>query len=166
MFYGYAMAICMRYCSAEEDAVEIVNDAFLKIFRQLNNFRPEHPQYEASLKAWMKKIFIYTAIDHYRKNQSKISANEIQEEQLDIAEQMNVIDKLSYNDIISLVQHLSPVYRTVFNLYVIDGYKHEEIARHLGITVGASKSNLFKARMNIQKMIKESAIICYERKVV
>ena len=65
------------------------------------------------------------------------------------------IDKMSYEEIIKLVQQLSPVYRTVFNLYVIDGYKHEEIANQLRISVGTSKSNLAKAKMNIQKMIKE-----------
>lgn len=166
MFYGYAMGICMRYCSAEEDAVEIVNDGFLKVFKQLHIFKAEPYHYEFALKGWMKKLFIYTAIDHYRKKQIRLSGEEITDEHLDTSEQINALDKMSYNELILLVQRLSPVYRTVFNLYVIDGYKHEEIATHLGISVGASKSNLFKARMNIQKMIKESATICYERKVV
>ncbi len=165
MFYGFGMAISMRYCSDKDDAVEIVNDGFLKIFRQLNNFRADQ-HFEVSLKGWMKKIFINTAIDHYRKNQSKVTGDEIREELLDNAEQINALDKLSYNEIIALIQHLSPVYRTVFNLYVIDGYRHEEIARYLGITIGTSKSNLFKARMNIQQMIKKSAMLCYERKVI
>ena len=78
----------------------------------------------------------------------------------------DAIDKMSYKQIIALVQQLSPGYRAVFNLYVIDGYKHEEIATRLNISVGASKSNLSKARLNIQKMLKESANNSYERKAV
>ena len=73
------------------------------------------------------------------------------------------IDRMSYKEIIELVQRLSPVYRAVFNLHVIDGYKHEEIAAQLNIAVGTSKSNLAKARINIQKMLKESNFSIYEQ---
>jgi RNA polymerase sigma-70 factor (ECF subfamily) len=166
-FYGFSMAIAMRYCSLSEDAMEVVNDAFLKIFRQLHTFEPRHSNYEASLKGWMKSILIHTAVDHFRKNNKHPFFADITEErpeEKDMAE--NSIDKMSYKEIMEIVQRLSPVYRTVFNLYVIDGYKHEEIAAQLNISVGTSKSNLSKAKINIQKMLKEADSPCYERKAV
>ena len=167
MYYGFSMAICARYCAVEEDTVEVVNDGFLKIFRQLHIFQPQHEQYEASLKGWMKSIFIHTAIDHYRKNKKNQFLAEIHEDHFQQADsQENAIDKLTYREIIELVQRLSPTYRTVFNLYVIDGYKHEEIANRLKISVGASKSNLSKARANIQKMLKDADTKYYEGKAV
>lgn len=156
-FYGYAMNICMRYSGVQDDAVEMINDGFLKIFRQLDTFSPRQADYEWSLKSWMKSIFVHTAIDHYRKYHKHQHADEVKEEHLkDYDQPENALDKLSYKEIIQLVQQLSPRYRTVFNMYVLDGYKHEEIATQLQISVGASKSNLSKAKANIQKMIKET----------
>ncbi|MBC7868419.1 MAG: sigma-70 family RNA polymerase sigma factor [Gloeobacteraceae cyanobacterium ES-bin-316] len=166
-FYGFSLAICMRYCAAQNDAMEVVNDGFLKIFRHLHTFDPRHSNIEASLKGWMKSIFIHTAIDHFRKNNRTPFLSEIAE--LHSAESSaaeDSIDKMSYKEILEMVQQLSPVYRTVFNLYVIDGFKHEEIARQLKISVGTSKSNLAKAKMNIKKMLTEEVKICYERKAV
>jgi len=167
IFYGFSMAICMRYCSAREDAMEVVNDSFLKVFRQLHTFDPRHANFEASLKGWMKSIIIHTAVDHFRKNNKNQFTSELSEihaQESDAAE--NAIDKLTYKEIMEIVQRLSPVYRTVFNLYVIDGFKHEDIANQLRISVGTSKSNLSKAKINIQKMLKETDTRCYERKVV
>jgi RNA polymerase sigma-70 factor (ECF subfamily) len=167
MFYSFAMNICMRYCSSLEDAMEVVNDGYLKIFRRLHAFEPRHQDYEASLKGWMKSILIHTAIDNFRKNNKThffAEINETHSYEADAAG--NSIDKLSYKELIEIVQQLSPVYRTVFNLYVIDGFKHEEIAQQLNISVGTSKSNLSKAKANIQKMLKEVDINCYERKAV
>ncbi len=76
------------------------------------------------------------------------------------------IDKMTYKEILEMVQRLSPVYKTIFNLFVIDGFKHEEIAARLNISVGTSKSNLSKAKANIQKMLKEGAVKYYEQKVI
>lgn len=148
------MAVCMRYAHTEDDAMEIVNDGFLKIFRELASFKPRYEDVEASLKGWIKRIMVNTAIDHFRKNhrfQMNISIDDNKFHWADETE--TSLDKMSYEEIIKLVQLLSPVYRTVFNLYVIDGFKHEEIAKKLNISVGTSKSNLAKAKGNIQKMI-------------
>ncbi len=150
-----------------EDVVEVVNDGFLKIFRQLHAFTPQHGKYDVSLKSWMKSIFIHTAIDHYRRNnKSQFSAEIIEDHFQQEDSDASAIDKMTYKEIIHLVKRLSPHYRAVFNLFVIDGYKHEEIASRLNISVGASKSNLSKARMNIQKMLKEADKYAYERKAV
>ena len=153
-FYSYAMAVCMRYAHTEDDGMEIVNDGFLKIFRELSSFKPRYEDVEASLKGWIKRIMVNTAIDHFRKNhryQMNVSIDDSKFHWADEAE--TTLDKMSYEEIIKLVQLLSPVYRTVFSLYVIDGFKHEEIAKKLNISVGTSKSNLAKAKGNIQKMI-------------
>jgi RNA polymerase sigma-70 factor (ECF subfamily) len=77
-----------------------------------------------------------------------------------------IVDKMTYKEILEIVQRLSPVYKTIFNLFVIDGFKHEEIASRLNISVGTSKSNLSKAKTNIQKMLREGAIKFYEQKII
>lgn len=155
-FYSYAMSICMRYTHTDDDAMEIANDGFLKIFKELASFQARYEDVEASLKGWMKKIMVNTSIDHFRKNQKYQMNVSINDNLFHIEDHAETsIDKLSYDEVYKLVQQLSPVYRTVFNLYVIDGYKHEEIAKQLKISIGTSKSNLAKAKINIKKMIYE-----------
>ena len=164
LYYGFAMGISMRYCNTHDDAMEVVNDGFLKIFRTLPQFEPRHENFEASLMGWMKSIIINTAIDHFRKNKKSYLVGDIQEEHLDMTDAVaTAIDRMSYKEILELVKQLSPGYRAVFSLHVIDGYKHEEIARELHISVGTSKSNLAKARANIQKMLKEANLKFYEQ---
>lgn len=157
----------MRYCATEEDAMEIVNDGFLKIFRGFPGFSPRYENYENSLRGWMKSILVHTAIDHFRKSNRSPHQIDIADDQLEnLYESETSVDKISYKELIEMVQRLSPVYRTVFNLFVIDGYKHEEIADQLKISVGTSKSNLAKAKANIQKMLKKANQARYERKAV
>lgn len=166
-FYGFSMAIAMRYCSTQDDAMEVVNDSFLKVFKQLENFEARHSNFETSLKGWIKSILVHTAIDHFRKNNKYAYLSETTDEQLNAHDPSETsIDKMTYKEILEIVQRLSPVYRTVFNLYVIDGYKHEEIAEQLKISVGTSKSNLSKAKFNIQKMLKAVDSPYYERKAI
>jgi RNA polymerase sigma factor (sigma-70 family) len=166
-FYGFSMAICMRYCNSKDDAMEVVNDGFMKIYRELVNFKPRYDNYEASLKGWMKSIFVNTSIDHFRKNSKSYLVSEMQESHFEMEHTgETAIDKMSYKEIMDVVQQLSPVYRTIFNLFVIDGFKHEEIASRLKISVGTSKSNLSKAKANIQKMLMEASIKYYEQKAV
>lgn len=157
----------MRYCNNTDDATEIVNDGFLKIYRALGSFNPHYTDVEASLKGWMKRIMINTAIDHIRKNNQRFLVAEIFDNHFNIADETETsIDKMSYDEILAIVQKLSPVYRAVFNLYVIDGFKHEEIAEQLDISVGASKSNLSKARANLKKMLQDTEIKHYEQKII
>ncbi|MEP7232894.1 MAG: sigma-70 family RNA polymerase sigma factor [Ginsengibacter sp.] len=154
-FYSFCFAACITYCRSSDDVQEVVNDGFLKIFMDLKSFRARYENFEASLKGWIKKIMICTAIDHYRKNKKNYFFNDLNDDVFESsATESSAIDKLSYDEIIMLVQCLSPAYRIVFSLYVIHGFKHEEIARELKISVGTSKSNLVRARMNIQKMIR------------
>lgn len=154
-FYGYAMAICDRYSGNNDDSLEIMNDGFLKIFREMKNFSPAYTDVLNSFKGWVRKIMIYTAIDHYRKYHKQTHhITELKEELHQIGSFDNpAVSKLSCEEIIRSVQMLSPSYRTVFNLFVIEGFSHEEIAQQLGISEGTSKSNLSKARANLQKIL-------------
>ncbi|MFT3680336.1 MAG: sigma-70 family RNA polymerase sigma factor [Ferruginibacter sp.] len=167
LFYGFAMGICSRYCNSNDDAMEVVNDGFVKIFRELHHFSPRYDNYEASLKGWMRSILVNTAIDHFRKHNKNYYTADINETTVEITEtEQSAIDKMSYKEIAGMIQKLSPVYRTVFNLFVMEGYKHEEIASLLNISTGTSKSNLAKARANIRKMLEEYSMNYYEQKAV
>lgn len=153
-FYGYAMAICDRYANKQEDALEILNDGFLKIFREIHHYQPAYADVISSFKGWLKKIMVYTAIDHYRKNQKHQVVTQLDNVVYQVeAVSEDAIDKLSYEEIIRAIQELSPGYRTVFNLFVLEGLSHEEIGNQLGISTGTSKSNLSKARRQLQKIL-------------
>jgi len=149
------MKISYRYFSRVEDAEELTNESFIKLFKNINQFdsrRGGEP--EALLKGWFKRIVVNTCIDHLRRTHLKLVSQEISEESETFADtQESGIDKLMYNEIIEAVRKLTPVYRTVFNLFVIEGFSHEEISSQLNISVGASKSNLSKARHNLRKII-------------
>jgi RNA polymerase sigma-70 factor (ECF subfamily) len=153
-FYGYAMAICDRYANKQEDAVEILNDGFLKVFREIHHYRPAYSDVVSSFKGWLRKIMVYTAIDHFRKNHKHQLVTQLDTVVYQVATiSEDAVEKLSYEEIIRGIQELSPGYRTVFNLFVIEGLSHEEIAQQLGISVGTSKSNLSKARRQLQKIL-------------
>lgn len=153
-FYGYAMAICDRYANKQEDSVEILNDGFLKIFKEIHHYRPAYTDVVSSFKGWLRKIMVYTAIDHFRKNQKHQMVTQLDNVVYQVATlHEDAIDKISYEEIIRAVQDLSPGYRTVFNLFIIEGLSHDEIAAHLGISAGTSKSNLSKARKQLQKIL-------------
>ena len=153
-FYGYAMAICDRYANKQDDALEILNDGFLKVFREIHHYQPAYSDVVSSFKGWLRKIMVYTAIDHFRKNQKHQVVTQLDNVVYQVATVYeDAVDKLSYEEIIRSVQELSPGYRTVFNLFVIEGLSHEEISNHLGISTGTSKSNLSKARRQLQKIL-------------
>ncbi len=153
-FYGYAMAVCDRYINNPDDAVEILNDGFLKIFKEIHHFSPAYSDVVSSFKGWLRKIMIYTAIDHFRKNHKHSLVGDLNENVIELPIGIETpLDKISYDEIIRVVQQLSPAYRTVFNLFVIEGMSHDEIARLLGISTGTSKSNLSKARRHLQRML-------------
>jgi RNA polymerase sigma factor (sigma-70 family) len=153
-FYGYAMSICDRYTSREEDATEILNDGFLKIFKEIQHFKPSYADIISSFKGWLRKIMIYTAIDHFRKNNKFKNVAELDGAIIHLpVDEETAIDKISYDEIIRFIKQLSPAYRTVLNLFVVEGLSHDEIATKLAISSGTSKSNLAKARKQLQKIL-------------
>lgn len=146
-FYGFAMGICLRYAQNRDEAVEILNDGFYKVLTRLERYDPDKP-----FLPWLARIMTNTAIDHYRSEMRHPITSDISEMEIYGAEPV-INSKLNYEDLIALIQELPHGYRTVFNLYAIDGYTHEEIAGQLGISIGTSKSNLFKARQKLRAML-------------
>ena len=155
LFYSYGMSICLRYSKNRQEAQEILNDGFVKVFNNLDKY-----DIKLSFKAWLRRILINVAIDYYRKHHKHQHTLEIVHNQY-IDETPDVLHNLSVDEIMKMVHRLSPAYRIVFNLYVIEGYKHQEIAEQLNITVGASKSNLAKARMKLREMLEPSYNVKY-----
>ncbi|RDC66446.1 RNA polymerase sigma factor [Adhaeribacter pallidiroseus] len=149
-FYGYAMSICVRYSKSNEEAREVLNDGFMKVFTKIEKYDTEK-----SFKGWLRRVMINTALDNYRHNYKHYHHRDLEEADQETTAE-NITHQLSHTDLMQLVQRLSPGYRAVFNLYAIDGYTHEEIAEALDISVGTSKSNLSKARANLQAMLKKS----------
>jgi len=149
-FYGFAMGICLRYANNREEAAEVMNQGFYKVFTRIETFDTSRP-----FKAWLGKIMMNVSIDYYRANLKMAYA-----EDLDKAEHLSDGDladkKLHYEDLLKMVQKLPPAYRTVFNLFAIEGYTHEEIGELLGISSGTSKSNLHKARQKLKVMVLEA----------
>ena len=149
------MSICERYTKRKEDAMEIYNDSFLKVFKEIYRYTPAYENEVNSFKGWIRKIIVYTAIDYTRKYY-KQSLTELDSAIMYVpAEEESALDMMSFDEIISAVRELSPAYRAILNMFIIDGFTHEEIASQLGINIGTSKSNLFKARQQLQKILKK-----------
>ena len=149
------MSVCYRYAENEMEAEELMNEGFIKLFKNIEKFEcNRYTDNLVSLKGWFKRILINTCIDQFRKNKHNALSHALPDDQ-DIAAdtQGNPIDHLSYKEILETVKLLSPAYKTVFNLFVIEGYSHEDIAEKLGISIGTSKSNLSKAREKMKKLI-------------
>ena len=140
--------ICMRYAHDLPTAEDLLQEGFIKVFNKLDMYR-----YEGSFEGWMKRIFINTAIEHYRKASSKRFFVEI-EQARDLSLANTALDDLATQDLLKVVQKLPHGYRTVFNLYAIEGYNHKEIGQLLGISEGTSKSQLARARATLRKNIK------------
>ncbi len=140
-------AVCLRYAGNADDAQDILQDGFVKVFRNLARFRGE-----GSFEGWVRRIFVNTAIEHYRKQMNLYPVPESQE---NISEDKDIsaLDRLDLKDLVKLIQQLSPGYRTVFNLYAVEGYTHKEIGELLGISEGTSKSQLARARGILKNMI-------------
>jgi RNA polymerase sigma-70 factor (ECF subfamily) len=149
-FYGFAMGICLRYANNRDDAAEVMNQGFLKVFTHIGRFDTSRP-----FKAWLGKIMTNSSIDFYRAN-LKMAYTDDLEKAGNISDGDVADKKLHYDDLLAMVQKLPQAYRTVFNLFAIDGYSHEEIAEMLHINPGTSKSNLHKARQKLKQMILEA----------
>lgn len=157
-YFGYCLKVVFRYVYRYETAVDIVNDGFVKIFRSVSKFVATDKEAEQMmLMGWMRTIMIHAAIDHLRKNSFLPEIGSLSEAAWELADKSGPADKtLLYKELILHIKKLSPAYRAVFNLYVIDGFSHQEIAQALGISVGTSKSNLSKARMILQNIIRQN----------
>jgi RNA polymerase sigma factor (sigma-70 family) len=158
-YYGYALKIVFRYIFRYDKATDVTNDGFVKIFRSFNRFECKTPaDTEMVLMGWMRRIMVNTAIDELRKNHMTPEIGYVQEHIWEPADPAQQSDQtVLYKELIEQVRKLPPSYRAVFNMHVIDGFAHHEIAEQLGITVGTCKSHLSKAREHLKKMISKNA---------
>ena len=155
-YYSYAMSICLRYTENKETAEEVLNDSFLKVFKNMKKYDDSY-----SFKSWLRKIIINTAVDHYRRNLKYI------ELLLDTTKNFHncknkAIDNLMTEDILVLLRNLKTTHRLVFNLYEIEGYSHKEIAALLDITEGTSRSYLKRAKEKLRILYKHYFNDTYE----
>ena len=141
-------AVCLRYAGNAEEAEDILQEGFIKVFKKLDSFRGD-----GSFEGWIRRIFVNTAIEHFRRKRYLMPVTEKEENTIE-GKYTSVLDELGAKDIMALIQELSPGYRTVFNMYVVEGYTHKEIADMLGISEGTSKSQLSRAKVILQDMVR------------
>lgn len=146
-FYGYALSVALPYCAHEEEAREVVNDAFLKVFTSLEGYNPDY-----AFATWLRIIVVRTAINRYKSRKSELIIYDLTEG-LDISVEDDFLSKMAAEDVLQLVQKLPPAYRLVLNLFALEGFSHAEIAEMLEISVGTSKSNLSKAKTKLKQML-------------
>lgn len=153
-FYGKMLGVCLRYADDKDEAKDMLQDGFIKVFQKLDGFNRE-----GSLEGWIRRVVVNTALDRLRtkkrsiilaKSEERIDENaEFIEWELEEDETL----ELGINDIVEAMHQLSPAYRAVFNLYIMEDMTHKEIAEELGISEGTSKSNLAKAKMRLRKIL-------------
>src|SRR5215203_1166384 len=140
--------VCLRYAGNAEEAEDILQEGFIKVFNKIGSFRSE-----GSFEGWIRRIFVNTAIEQFRRKTYMQPITEREENSVE-ATYLSVLDNLAEKDIVKLVQQLSPGYRTVFNMYVVEGFTHRQIAEILEISEGTSKSQLSRAKIILQELVK------------
>lgn len=153
-FYGPMTSICMRYTRNEEDAIEVLHNGFLKVFKNIHTYDSG----KASLYTWIRTIVVHSAIDFLRqkeRNFSSVDIERVAEPEID----SEVIQKMKAEEILKLVRKLPQATQAVFNLYVVDGYTHKEIGKLLGISEGTSKWHLSESRRQLQKLLQTMHLV-------
>lgn len=149
-FYGFGMSVCLRYAYSREDAMEILNDSFVKVFDSIRTFDDSKP-----FKSWFRRILVNTALDHYRANRKyriNLALEEVDPEAEVFVDQHLTMDA---GEILELFDQIPAVYRVTFNLYEVEGYSHEEIAGLLDVSPGTSRSNLSRAKKMLRGLYLE-----------
>jgi RNA polymerase sigma-70 factor (ECF subfamily) len=147
------LLICMRYSKHREEAEDILHEGFIKVFSNIAKFRGE-----GSFEGWIKRIMINTSLSHYHANLKHFfqsSADELEDTPSEIEDDSVYSNAPSRSELLGLIQELPDGYRFVFNMYVFENFSHKDIAKELGISVNTSKSQLAKARRQLQKKLLE-----------
>jgi RNA polymerase sigma factor (sigma-70 family) len=140
LFAPKMFGVCLRYAKDYNEAEDNLQDGFVKVFTNIKNFR-----HEGSLEGWVRRIMVNVSLEKFRKHRSLFPVEDMGVyESNQFADE--ILDKITSEELLSLIQQLSPRYRMVFNLYVIEGYNHQQISEEMGINIGTSKSNLARAR--------------------
>lgn len=144
-FFGYGMNISLRYAKNREEAEEILNNAFLKVFRYIDRYDATYP-----FRIWLRRIVINAAIDYHRAHQNRLTMVELEDAPEPTTDAFPLPEINTTNDMLPIVQRLPTAYRMVFNLYVMEEYNHNEIAELLGISAKTSRSNLARAKAKLR----------------
>ncbi|WP_266368260.1 RNA polymerase sigma factor [Tellurirhabdus rosea] len=147
-FYSYAKSVCLRYAASAEEAEEVLNDSFLKVFQRLHQYDRAY-----AFKGWLRAIVINTAISYHRKYH-KLDTVAGLEAGMDATFDESVVDRIAAEEILAMVQQLPPSHRTVFSLHVVDGYSLREIADMLESNEATIRSQFMRARRRLQEMIR------------
>ena len=152
MLYGHMLVVCRRYARNEDDAFEILNTGFLKMFRNLKKYQSMG---KGSFEGWVKRIMINSALDHLRSLKSYLERMNFDYE-AETGQETNMgLYNLEVEELYRMLEDITPMSRTVFNLYALDGYSHKEIAEKLGISVGTSKWHLYIGRQQLQEQLRQ-----------
>ena len=151
------LVVCMRYSKGRQEAEDILQDAFIKVFDHIKHFRRECP-----LEGWIRRIVVNTALNHNRSKLYLYPALDLEDVETTVDENLTLAD-IHFEELLAMVQQLAPRYQIVFNLFAIEGYSHKEIAAMLEISEGTSKSQYARARMILQQKIAEKQRVNYER---
>jgi RNA polymerase sigma factor (sigma-70 family) len=144
--YGRMMGICLRYAGSRDEALDLLHEAFIKVFQNIGRYKAG-----TAFGAWIRTIVVNTCIDYYRRN-TRRRTEDLDAIQTVSIDEPDALSNLSEREILDAVQQLSPAYRAVFNLYVVEGYSHKEIGDALGIAESTSRSNLVKSRLKLQEI--------------
>jgi RNA polymerase sigma factor (sigma-70 family) len=155
-FYGYMMAVSLRYVKNEMEAEDIVNESFVKIFRKLSNFEilSDEQALEKSFKGWIARITVNTSIDKLRAQKLTLDIDEINETEIE-NNTVSISTNLEVADILKLMNKLPEIQRMIFNLYEIEGYSHDEISKQLNIPDSTSRTYLTRAKAKLRTLYQE-----------
>jgi len=142
--------VCLRYAKNDSEAEDILFEGFTVIFKKIKTFKRE-----GSFEGWMRKIMVHTAIDNYRRNKKYYYYDLLEDNLNNVAFSVEIPDTFTQQELLETIQELPLGYRTVFNLYVVEGYSHKEIADKLNITISTSKTQLMKAKRQLAKKLQK-----------
>ena len=159
LYYQKMMGVCLRYSKDQDEAKDILHDGFLKVFDSVHKYN-----FKGSFEGWVRRIIVNTTVDFFRKNKIKSKSLDYEADILDLEswneqDDTSMFNQFNMQEVMAEIQNLSPAYRTVFNMFVLEEYSHKEIADQLGISVNASKSNLSKAKINLRKVFLEKLAV-------
>lgn len=143
------MAVCLRYMGNKDDAEDVLQEGFVTLFTKIDSYSGA-----GSFEGWARKIFVNTALMHLRRTDALGLSDDIEEARTLFTEEATPIERIGYKELLKMIAALPPEYRTVFNLYVLEGYSHKDIAEELGCTEATSRSRLQRARLKLQEMIR------------
>ncbi len=154
--YGKMMVVCLRYTNNEDEAKDVLQEGFLKVFKQIKNYTST-----GSFEGWVRRIMVNTSIDYYRKRKRNKIVYAQDDYLYDASSEVDDAPEFEFEDdqkidpkkIMQAMAELTPAYKAVFNMYVVEGYTHKEIAGQLGISEGTSKSNLSKAKLKLKNKL-------------